>query len=228
MSKTTNLMVGMLLALSGLPALASTITITGSTPGGQGTISLSPVIGTPLTITGAALNDAAKTDFGICPSGCGVTGTLNIKTTGLTSFVPTGPVPAGVYLYALAGGSLAASGTYGPGMTPYSVMGSFLNASEVISTTSTPGMFSGSLSATLNPVGLSILGFGSLIPEGGSTSGTQINVQFSGSTDTGMISTSTLSLQVLPVSEPTSLSIVGIGLLGLGAGLRRKLLMYRN
>lgn len=216
-------LVVLVLSLASLPAFAaiSTVTIDGSTPAGVGTMTYT--IGSPLTSTGGLLNDKLKTDFGICPgpTGCTTSGTMNF-TTGAQTFT-TCPGANCVSVFG-SGGSFSAAGTYGAALTPYSITGTWINSTVLFSPTATPGVLTASFSGNLDPTTLSIIGFGTVIPNSGSAGQIYINVTFSVNTFSGTISASHVEVSFTRIPEPASLGLLGAGLLVLGSLARKRLL----
>jgi len=212
------------LALSS-PMWAGTLQFTGNTLFGQGLLSFAPGAGAQLTIgSGGGGDGALITDFlnttGVCSGDCSVTAGYLILTTGTQASQTL--FPGGVSYTFNAGGSIQVIG----GIASLSIA----NGSTLFSATFAPGAgitVIGGSGAFVGGVSLASIVLNPLLGtyhfQGGHDDDFVFNVDpacLTGGQCVGTLSQSTLQLTI---PEPTTLSVLGIGLCASGAGLRRKI-----
>lgn len=206
-----------------LPAHAETIGFSGSTasPGG-GTFGFTPAAGASISVSNALIQ-SLLTSFGACNPSCAVSGgLLNLTSGGQIA----NPVP-GLYIFGAGGTINITGGIAALGIAAGSSLlsATFLpNATFNFSATST-STFGGNLnlaSIMLNPA------IGTFTYIGGSDNQVFMNVKFAGGTYSGDVFSSNVAIQATPISEPASLSLIGVGLIGFAALLRRGLLELKS
>jgi PEP-CTERM motif len=116
------------------------------------------------------------------------------------------------------GGAITVAGNLGSGIVNL-FTGSFQNASLTLLSGGAPGQSSFSASfiaGSINPALYSFLGVSDLPDVTGSLTAT-LNGIFSSSSGSGTVAGATISLDPVPVPEPSTLALFAVGLLGLAA-----------
>jgi hypothetical protein len=225
------------LALAG-PVWAGTFNFNGASLG-QGALYLDPTTNCPGGICGSGIltvgsdgthNGALITDVlnsvALCGGDCAITGGYMTLTSG-HELSGTCNGTSCSYTFNATGSTIDIYGkTLGMGSVGLLMSATFVSGAT-FSTSGTVGTYSGALSVP--SIFLNSVFLGPYHWTGGSGDAITISLDANGCNNGGICSgevdQAAASLQFSPIPEPATLSVLGVGLLALGTGLRRKMLL---